>query len=123
MQSKLLVNVQEDGSPCITVIQQLIKPNQDLILAEKVLQQFFDRLRHESPFLGVINANKPDSETNTLVRTIIPLTIPHAMDWMRNFFLDASKNSDTQKRINEAFDLLHDLYKSEARQNNPASID
>lgn len=117
MQSKLLVNVQEDGSPCITVIQP--KESSEFILAEKVLSQFFERLQHESPFLGVLNEGLDDPANK--VRNIIPLTIPHAMQWLERFFADRyekSKNGiyspeyieEKRKQIQEAFGILNDLY-------------
>lgn len=118
MQSKLLVNVQEDGSPCITVLQKHLKPNEEFILGERVLQQFFERLNHESNFLGVINEGTGDENS---VKTIIPLTIPHAIEWLQRFFADRiGKNSSgnlspeyiaqEQKKIEEAFGIIHELY-------------
>ena len=107
MQSKLLVNVQENGSPCITVIQPNIKPGQDFILADKVLQMFFENMDVDAKFCGVLTDNLPDSR----VRTIIPMDIPQVLEWLSRFFFEnKSKTSSAADEILCIFTRLKDIY-------------
>ena len=108
MQSKLLVNVQENGSPCITVIQPNIKPGQDFILADKVLQMFFEKMNPDIRFCGVI---PEDTSMDHSVKSIIPMDIPQVLEWLsRYFFENKCKDSFQKERVQMLFTQIREIY-------------
>lgn len=118
MQSKLLVNVQENGFPCITVIQPHVKPGLDFNLPDKVLQMFFEKMDPAARFCGVITDEMafPDGR----VHTIIPMDIPYVLEWLNRFFVEYKCNTSSQVDVvRDAFANLRALYYNE---NQPSSL-
>lgn len=110
MQSKLLVNVQENGSPCITVIQPNIKPGQEFILAEKVLQMFFEKMDVDIRMCGVLVRDLPDSR----VASIIPMDVPHVLEWLSRYFFERKSRSESEAdEVLDIFKRLRQIYYGE----------
>lgn len=115
MKSKLIVNLDVDGKPCITVTTPLQSSgfnSADFNLADRTLGMFFENLQIESPFLGLIR--NPDTD-DSKVRTIVPLTIPGAIEWMCVFFRSKfeGKNEEASEEVLEVFDKLKRMYFNE----------
>lgn len=114
MKSKIIVNVQDGGGPCINVIRTYDAPGVgEFNLADKVLQMFFEKLANESNFLGVFS-DTDHGNPDAVVSTIIPLSIPDALEWMFRFFVDIKcKDSDTEKEVASIFERLRSIYFNE----------
>lgn len=117
MKSKIIVNLGADAKPCIDVLMPFKSfgfNDSDFNLADRTLGMFFENLQHESPFLGVTRL--PDLE-NASLRTIVPLTIPNAIEWLCVFFRQKfeGKSESSSEEVLELFKTLNEMYYNEGR--------
>lgn len=108
MVSKILIDVMEDGSPCINVKMEKFssadyEASDDV--RDKMIRLFFEKLNHgESPFVGVI----PERHEPNSTKYLIPLTLGHAIEWMRKSVIDFCPE-DSEKLL-ELFKGIADIY-------------
>lgn len=109
MLSKIYVDVQEDGSPCIT-IRQSDNSSDVPPLADKVLQRFFEKMGPDSQFVGVLRYG-----SNPSYKVLIPMDIPHVLEWLCRFLVEERCNDkSSSEEVLAIFDRLRSIYKNES---------
>lgn len=108
MQSKIYVDVQEDGSPCIT-IRQSDNSSDVPPLADKVLQRFFEKMGPDSQFVGVLRYG-----SNPSYKVLIPMDIPHVLEWLSRIIVELRcRDKDSSEEVLAIFDRLLSIYRGE----------
>lgn len=105
MLSKIYVDVQEDGSPCIT-IRQSDNSSDVPPLADKVLQRFFEKMGPDSQFVGVLRYG-----SNPSYKVLIPMDIPHVLEWLSRIIVELRcRDKDSIDDVLGLFDRIRSIY-------------
>lgn len=103
MTSKILVDVMNDGSPCIRVDFGSLGGKNSDDLRDKVLRMFFERMGTPGMFVGVVHDNHTSS------KLMLPMDIPHVLEWLHRYFCESLGDPDNIEKINDCFEGLREV--------------